>query len=766
MKKQPHHINGKLHVTGQTRFILDEIKPSGLLYMKILYSVHARAKIVSVNTFDALKTEGVVGIYTAKDVPGKNQIGVVMHDEPLLPSNEVSYVGQPVAIVVGESPRACKRAVDAINVTYEPLTPVLTIEDALEKGMVIGEENLLKKGNPEAVWEKCPNIIEGEVRGGGQEHLYLETQRTRVVPDEDNHYYVYAGTQSPSETQEICARVLNLNAKDITVEVKRLGGAFGGKERSSVIFSALAALASYKTGKPVEFEMSRHDDIAYTGKRHPFVTKYKVGFDDNGKLIAGDFKIYLNGGAFTDLSLAILERAVWHIDNAYNFPHIKVCGKALRTNLPPNTAFRGFGAPQGIFSIEYIMQRIARKTAIDIFDIRLTNTYKENGLTPYGQEVKEVCFDEIFSVLKKNSNYRQLRKECDDFNRSNKFLKKGIGLVPVKFGISFTATFLNQASALVWVYTDGTVSVSHGGIEMGQELNTKIAQIVARTLGVEFDKIKIESTNVKRVGNSSSTAASSGTDLNGNAAKLAAAEIKSRLVSVAAQMLGTDIEDNIVFENGLVFDKSGTGAKLKFADVVKKAYMDRINLGAQAFYKTPGIHFDTKKRNGKPFYYFVFGAALSQVEIDTLTGATKVEKVFIVHENGQSVNLEVDLGQIEGAYIQSMGWVTMEEVVVNGKGENLSNTTSTYKIPTYDDIPGTFEVEILSRDRKFSSVFGSKGIGEPPFIYGISAFLAIKDAVESVGNHKFEVELQSPATPERVLNAVEKIKHYADDGDI
>ncbi len=762
MEKAPYHINGKLHVTGQTRFTLDEPKPAGMLYLKILFSKYARAKIVSVNTYDAGNIPGVKGVFTATDIPGENQIGVVMRDEPLLPAGEVSYVGQPVAIVVAESPGICKQALQKINVVYEPLEPVLTIEEALNKNLTIGDENVLEKGSVHGQWDKCPNIIEGEVRGGGQEHLYMETQRTRVVPDEGNHFYIYAGTQSPTETQEICARVLNLASKDFTVDVKRLGGAFGGKERNSVIYSALTALASYKTGRAVEFEMERHEDIAYTGKRHPFVTKYKVGFDNNGKLIAGDFKIYLNGGAFTDLSLAILERAVWHIDNAYHFPHIKVCGKALRTNLPPNTAFRGFGAPQGIFSIEYVMEKIARKTGKDIFEIREMNAYREGEITPYGQAVEEVCFDEIFEKLKSNSKYYNLKKECNIFNRNNKFLKKGIGMVPVKFGISFTATFLNQGSALIWVYTDGTVSVSHGGIEMGQELNTKVAQIVARTLGVELENIKIESTNVKRVGNSSSTAASSGTDLNGNAARLAAEKIKKRLIPVAARLLETGDQQNIVFENGTVYDKNNDNVKIRFVDVVKKAYFDRINLGAQAFYKTPGIYFDKNEKKGKPFYYFVFGAALTQVKIDTLTGDTKVEKVFIVHENGQSVNLAIDLGQIEGAYIQSMGWVTMEEIVINRKGENTTNTTSTYKIPSYDDLPEVFETEILTRKRKFASVYGSKGIGEPPFIYGISAFMAIKDAIESIGNYKTEVELEAPATPERILLAVEKLKTEID----
>ncbi len=759
MKNTPYHINGKSHVTGQTRFLLDNDRPARMLHMKILFSEFAHAKITSINTYEAAKIPGIIAILTSHDIPGENQIGTLLRDEPLLPENEVNYIGQPVAIVVGISLQACKDAIKAIDVVYQPLKPIITIEEAIQKNLIIGQENKLLKGNPDNQWKNCRHIIEGTISGGGQEHLYLETQRVRVIPDEENHFYVYASTQSPSEAQEICARILNLSSKDITVDVKRLGGAFGGKERSSTIFTALTAMASYHTKQPVEFNMERHEDIPFTGKRHPFKTIYKVGFNENGKLIAGNFNIYLNGGAYADLSLAILERAVWHIDNAYHFQHIKVSGIALRTNLPPNTAFRGFGAPQGIFSIEYIMERISRITGKDIFDLRLLNCYKENETTPYGQEVKEVCFDEIFSKLKKNSNYKKLRESCNTFNKKNKYVKKGIGMVPVKFGISFTATFLNQGAALIWIFTDGTISVSHGGIEMGQELNTKIAQIVARTLGVKINNIKIESTNVKRVANSSPTAASSGTDLNGNAARLAAEKIKKRLIPIAIELLNFEVsEANLVFENNFIFDIHNKNNKIAFVDVISKAYYNRINLGAQAFYKTPNIYFDKKREQGKPFYYFVFGAALSQVKIDTLTGYTKVEKVFIVHENGQSINDAIDTGQIEGAYIQSMGWVTMEEIIINSKGANITNTTSTYKIPTLDDLPDTFNIEMMLRKRKFASVYGSKGIGEPPFIYGISAFLAIKDAIESINNHQTIIDLNSPATPERILLAVEKIK--------
>ena len=763
MEKSPYHINGRLHVTGQTRFTLDENKPSGMLYMKIIFSEHAHAKIITFNSYEASKIPGITAIYTYKDIPGENQIGVVLRDEPLLPENEVTYVGQPVAIVVGNTLSACKKAVQAIEITYEPLEHTLSINDALKKNLVIGKENRLQRGTPETEWNKCPHILEGVIKGGGQEHLYLETQRVRVLPDEDNHFIIHSATQSPTEIQEVCAHILNLTSKDITVDVKRLGGAFGGKERNATIYAALAALASYRTQMPVEFELERHEDIPFTGKRHPFQTKYKVGFDDNGQLMAGDFTIYLNGGYYCDLSLAILERAVWHMDNAYYFPHIKVSGKALRTNLPPNTAFRGFGAPQGIFSIEYVMERIARKTGKDKLDIRLLNSYKEGQITPYGQAVHEVCFNEVFTKLKRMADYESLRKNCELFNKNNRYKKKGIGMIPVKFGISFTSSFLNQGAALIWVFADGTVSVSHGGIEMGQELNTKVAQIVAQTLGVRFDKIKIESTNVKRVANTSPTAASSGTDLNGNAAQMAAAKIKNRLVPLASELLIQRYQKNtnqehVVFEEGWVFDHRYPKQKIAFKTVVEKAYFNRINLGAQAFYKTPGVYFDKEKGMGKPFYYFVFGAALSQVEVDTLTGATKVEKVYIVHENGQSINTNVDLGQIEGAYIQGMGWVTMEEIVVNQKGENTTSTTSTYKIPSFDDLPETFKTEMLKRDRNFASVYGSKAIGEPPFMYGISAFFAIKDAIESVGNHQMEIDLDSPATPERILMAVEKIK--------
>ena len=762
MDNNPEHLSGRMHVTGQTKFIFDEHRHAGNLKMSVLFSRYAKAEIVSINYSEAEKIPGIT-IITAKDIPGENQIGVVLKDEPLLATNTVSYVGQPIAIVVGEEIEKCREAVKKITVKYKTSEPVLTIDAALKNNSFIGNEQKVERGNPGKHFDKCDQVIEGVVKGGEQEHLYLETQRTIVVPDEGNHFFVYSATQSPSEIQEVTARILNLEKKNITVDVKRLGGAFGGKERSATIWAALTALASFLTKKPVEFKLSRFEDISYTGKRHSFETHYKVGLNNDGKIIAADIYIYLNGGAFADLSLAVLERAIWHMDNAYFIKYFRAAGRALRTNLPPNTAFRGFGAPQGMFSIEYIIERVAFKTGKDRIEIRKINAYEEGEKTPYNQPVLEVCFNEIFSRLKKKSAYPSLIKACNDFNKKNKFVKKGVGIVPVKFGISFTTTFLNQGASLVWVFSDGSISVSHGGVEMGQEINTKIAQIVANEFGVDIDKIRIESTNTKRVANTSPTAASCAIDLNGNAAMLASQKITSRLKPFAVTLLkkefGIDTAgQDICFENNFVFSRHLPGKKIPFPSLVAQAYRSRINLGAQAFYKTPKIHFDFNKGKGHPFYYFVYGAALTQVEIDVFTGAYKLDKVFIVHENAQSLNYNVDLGQIEGAYIQGFGWCTMEEVLYNEKGENITTTTSTYKIPAITDLPGVFDTEIMTRKRLFSSVYGSKGIGEPPFVYGLSAWFALKDAIESISNHRKESFLKFPATPEAVLFEIEKQK--------
>ena len=755
-EKNITHIDGELHVTGKTKYLLESPLPQGSLIMQPVYSTYASADILEINYDEALSVPGVVRVLTHKDIPGINQIGVIEFDEPLLPENKVSYIGQPVAIIVCTNKESCTNALSKIKIKYNPYTPILTIEDAETKNSFFDYKQEVKRGNPDKAFDKCDYIIEDEITGGAQDHLYLETQRVLVVPDEGNHYFIYSATQSPTEIQSVVSRILGIKSKDITVDVKRLGGAFGGKERKATIFASLAALASYHTGKPVYFIMSRQDDMKFTGKRHPFKTRYKVGFDKNGKILAAKFQLTTNGGAFTDLSTAVLERFVLNMDGSYFIPDIEIKARIAKTNLPPNTAFRGFGAPQAFFSIEHIIERIAFKLKKDPIEIRIINAYKEGQPAPYGQKIKETYIVESLEKLKRNSNYTGLKKEIENFNRTHKFEKKGIGVVSLKFGISFTSKFLNQGSALVWIYTDGTVSVSHGAVEMGQEVNTKIAQIVANELGIDISKVRIESTNTKRVANTSPTAASTAVDLNGNAALKATQKIKQRLISHATKLFNDNCNKNdVYFQNNKIFCKH-SGKSITFEELVSSAYLNRINLGAQEFYRTPGIGFDREKGKGNPFYYYVYGAALSVVKVDLLTGMYKVEKTYIIHEDGNPVNSHIDIGQIQGAYIQGMGWVTMEEIIYDNNGNNLASNTSVYKIPAYSDTPEVFEIELVKKNRKFASVLGSKGVGEPPFIYGLSVIYALQNAIESISNYKKEAILHLPATPEKVLWEITK----------
>jgi len=562
----------------------------------------------------------------------------------------------------------------------------------------------------------------------------------------------------------VAAKVLGLRSKDITVDVRRLGGAFGGKERAATIWACLAALACYKLRRPVELSLSRIEDMAWTGKRHPYLVRYKVGFDKEGRIKAYEVELNSNGGAYTDLSMAILERSMLHADNAYYLPNARIIGRACRTNLPPNTAFRGFGAPQGIFAIEYIMERIARKLGVDPLEVRKRNAYTEGQQTPYGQAVHETAVLEMFERLEKKAKYQELRNGVDQFNAKSRDLKRGIGVVPVKFGISFTSAFLNQGSALVLVYADGTVSLSHGGVEMGQEVNTKVAQVVARELGIALERIRVESSNTKRAANASPTAASTGSDLNGQAARNAAKQIKERLVPLAARMLAersgrTYDATDIVFQDDLIFDAKQPEVKTSFPELVHQAYLERIDLSAHGFYATPGVYFDRQTGKGHPFYYYVWGCCLALVEVDVLTSSHRLLETYIVHETGKSLNPAIDRGQIEGAFIQGYGWCTMEEIRFDGQGRYLAVTPCTYKIPTIRDLPEKFEIEMVQTERHGSSVYGSKAIGEPPFIYGMAAWFAIKDAVESLSGHRKEADLpHPPATPQAVLVAVEEMK--------
>lgn len=759
----PQHLSGALHVAGQSRFVVDEPRPAGMLFAKLLASPYARARIVSIDATKAAALPGVAAVLTHRDVPGQNQIGHAVKDEPLFPSDETAFAGQPVALVAAESEAIAAAAARMIEVKYQELEPVLTIAQALKRDLLYAPERRIERGAVERAFAQADHVIEGTVASGGQEHFYLETQACRAVPGEDNEIVLYSATQSTAEVQEVVAQVLGCSAKDITVDVRRLGGAFGGKERAATIWACLAALACHRTRRPVELRLDRIEDMSWTGKRHPYQSTYKAGFTKEGKLVAYAVELNANGGAYTDLSMAILERSMLHADNAYHIPNVRIVGRACRTNLPPNTAFRGFGAPQGIFVIERVMERIVRVTGKDPLEVRKLNAYRDGEPTPYGQPVAEACHPELFDRLRRTTRYDQLRGEVNEFNATHEMLKRGIGVVPVKFGISFTTAFLNQASALLWVYTDGTLSLSHGGVEMGQEVNTKVAQVAAAELGIPLDRIRVESANTKRVGNASPTAASTGSDLNGSAAREAARQIRLRLAPVAARMLKdrhgvAAAADRLVFADGHVYDPKHPGHQIPFAELVHEAYVNRVGLGAHGYYATPGVHFDRAAGQGHPFHYFVFGCALALMEVDLVSGNSRIVSAHIVHETAHSLNPEVDQGQIAGAFIQGYGWATFEEVVHDAKGRYLAVTPSTYKIPTIRDLPERFSIEMVERQRACASVFGSKGIGEPPLIYGEAAWFGIKDALESLSGHRAEADLAFPATPEAVVLAAERLR--------
>ncbi|HPT72233.1 MAG TPA: xanthine dehydrogenase molybdopterin binding subunit [Candidatus Cloacimonadota bacterium] len=761
--KSTKHISGHLHVTGTSKFIGEETRPSGMQSIKLVFSPYAHAEILSIDTSEAVKIEGMSAVITWKDIPGQNQINHIYHDEPLLPETKVTYVGQPVVVVVAQTEQIALYASKKVKIEYRELQPVLTVEEALEKNLVYIPERRIEHGNVDLEMKKAKNRLKGVARTSTQEQFYMETQRCWAIPSEDGEITLFSATQSTTEVQETAAMVLGKKSKDITVDVRRLGGAFGGKERAATIWACLAALAANHTHLPCELKLSRLEDMTSTGKRNPFKMQYEVGFDDEGRILAYDVVMDVNGGAYTDLTIAIMERGMLHADNTYYLPNARIAAHSCRTNLPPNTAFRGFGGPQGIFAIETVMNRIARYLKKDPLEIRKLNCYKEGQKTPYKQTVHEACSLELLKKLEETSKYNKLKEEVKLFNQNNANLKRGIGVVPVKFGISFTTAFLNQGSALVLVYTDGTISLSHGGIEMGQEINTKVAQVVSRVLGVSMERIRQESSNTKRTANASPTAASSGSDINGNAARVAAEKIRDRLANAAADYFNEKQKEKIKAEDLVfAFDKIYSEAKPEisatFEEIVGYAYVHCVDLCAHGYYATPGIYYDRDKGEGTPFYYFVYGCGLVVMEIDTFTGASRLVEVVIVHETGESLNPEVDKGQVLGAFYQGYGWSVMEEEPHDEKGRYLALTPSTYKFPCIRDYPEKLIIELVDRNRKHASVLGSKAVGEPPLIYGEAAYFAIQDAIESISNYEKEADLEFPATPEATLMAIERMK--------
>ncbi|MCB5247960.1 MAG: molybdopterin-dependent oxidoreductase [Candidatus Cloacimonetes bacterium] len=756
MKKQPFHISGKLHLTGTSRFIADEAPLAGMLHAKFFYAPVAHAKVLELDISKAAAIPGVERVVTAADIPGDNQIGHVIKDEPLFPEQEIMYLGQPLAMVLASDELLAEDAAKLIRLEYEELPPLLEIDAADAKGEWYIPERKIEIGEVAKALAEAAFTLQGVTESAAQEHFYMESQRCRAVPGEGRTLTLYTATQSTMEVQEVMSHVLEIPSHHIIVDVPRLGGAFGGKERSATLWACLAGLGAFLTQKPVQVLLTREEDMRSTGKRHPFKSSWKVGFDASGRISALDIELLSNGGAYADLSIAILERALFHADNAYHIANARIRGRACRTNLPPNTAFRGFGAPQGVFVIEAIMERIARKLGLDPLELRQNNVYRSGDLTPYGQPVRESNLRELLDKLRRNSSYDKLKEEVQAFNSDHEFARQGLGIVPVKFGISFTTALLNQASALLWVYIDGSVSLTTGGVEMGQEVSTKCALVVSRVLGLPLQRIRVESNNSQRVGNASPTAASTGSDLNGNAARIAAEKLRDQLIPVAREMLARQGVDcgagEIRFEDNQVWCVSDPDQRVEFAALVREAYNARVPLAAYGYYRTPGLHFDRERGQGNPFHYYVCGCALAQVEIDLLSGEHRVLKTFIVHENGNSLSEEIDRGQIIGAFVQSAGWCTIEELPQDETGRYLAVNPSTYKIPTVRETPIHLEVEIVPAGAEYASVFGSKATGEPPYIYGLAIWFAIQNAVWSVNP---AAELRFPATPEAVLLALE-----------
>ena len=767
MSKYLKHESAVKHVTGEAVYIDDIIVDDRLLTGYVVYSKYANAKIKSFDLNAAKKIPGVHAILSYEDIPGQNQMGPVIKDEPCLAENKVSFIGQAIFLIAADHEDICRQAEKKIKIIYDTKSPILTIEEAQKKGHLLGPERKINRGNFEGAITKSAEIISGEIKTGAQEHWYLETQACLSVPGEKNELLVYSSTQHPSETQTLIADVLGIPRNEVVVEVRRMGGAFGGKETQANHTACWSALLCQATGQPVKIRLFRDDDQKITGKRHPFLIKYTAGFSQQGLLSALKIELNSNGGAAADLSFAIMERAMFHVDNAYYVPNLSVVGRVWKTNLPPNTALRGFGAPQAIAAIENIVDRIARKLHKDSALIRKKNFYgiKSRNKTHYQQVVERNHLHHLYNKIIKSSDYWKRRSAIKQFNLKSEFIKKGLALSPVKFGISFTTSFLNQAGALLHIYQDGSVLINHGGTEMGQGLHTKIIQIASAEFGISTDRIKVSATNTSKVPNTSATAASSGSDLNGMAVKNGIEILKNRLAVVVKQKL---LKENngkistsaaIEFKNNQVFFKDNTRQKISFEALVKSAYLSQISMSATGFYKTPLLNWDKERGRGRPFNYFAFGIAVSEISLDVLTGSHKIIRTDILHDVGDSLNPHIDIGQIQGGFIQGLGWCTTEECKWDLNGQLLNHSPDTYKIPAISDIPEDFRIELVNNRPNPNAIRKSKAVGEPPLMLATSVWLAIKDAISATADHKKEPDLQIPATNENILLSIERLKN-------
>jgi xanthine dehydrogenase large subunit len=755
------HDSARLHVSGEALYIDDLPEPRGLLHAAMGLSREAHARILTLDLTAVRAAPGVVAVIAAQDVPGLNDIGPILPGDPIFADSVTQYHGQVLFAVAARSRAEARAAAALAEVTYEPLPPILTLDDALaHEDARVSPSRLMKRGEPTLAIARARHRLHGTLYVGGQDHFYLEGQIAVAYPGEQGDMLIQSSTQNPSELQHLVAHALDVPDHSVVCETRRMGGGFGGKESQAAIPAAIAALLAARTGRAVKCRMDRDDDMIVTGKRHPFRIDYDVGFDEKGLIGGIHFMLAGDCGHSADLSPGVNDRAMMHADNCYYLENVSILSHRCRTNTVSHTAFRGFGGPQGIMGIEHVLDEIARHLKQDPLTIRQRNFYgiTARNVTPYGMTVEDNIIAALVDELARSSDYAARRSAIATFNQSSRWIKRGIALVPVKFGISFTAIHLNQAGALVQLYTDGSVLLNHGGTEMGQGLFIKVAQVVAEEFGIAIDRVRVTATSTAKVPNTSPTAASAGTDLNARAAQAAAHTIKQRLAHVAAETFGIPATA-VIFAGGEVI--AGRN-RLPFAELAKLARLQRVSLSATGFYATPKIHFNAETQSGRPFYYFAYGAAVAEVEVDGLTGEYRQRRVDILHDCGKSLNPAIDLGQIEGGFVQGAGWLTSEELWWDDKGRLRTHAPSTYKIPAIGDLAPQFRARIYEAGRnRENSIFRSKAVGEPPLNLGISVFHAIKDAVAAFSETDAVPHLDAPATPERVLMAIETLRAAA-----
>jgi len=737
------------HVRGCSQFTDDIFVPQGILYAAVFSSPTAHGRITRINTDIAKKIPGVSDILTSDDIPGENQIGLVIHDEPLLAAEEVHYIGQPVAVVIAQDPETARKAVLSTELGFEELPAVFDARKACEKGHIFGSQRTFSSGKIAEAWQHCDVIVEGRAESGGQEHFYLETHNSVAYPVENQCVKIISSTQSPSDVQMMTAKVLGLPMHKIEVDVLRLGGGFGGKEVQATTWAVITALAAFKLGKPVKLVLNRDEDFRMTGKRHPYSSDFKMGLTRDGKILAYEAVFYQNAGAVTDLSTSVLGRSLFHATNSYFIPNVRIKGFSCRTNLPPNTACRGFGAPQAVFVIESAIFKAAETMGVSPLFIQEKNLLKTGDEFPYGMKVENATACRCWQTAKQLYDIEKKIREIQIFNQSHALQKKGMAITPICFGISYNGSlFLNQANAVVHICTDGSVSAGTGAVEMGQGVRMKIQQVIAEIFSIPLTRIKIETANTSRIANTSPTSASLAFDLNGNAVRLACLKLSDRIKAFAAKKLGADQKD-VHFNNEILYVKD-EATNVRWNQIIIEMYLNTVSLSAHAHYHIPGLHFDEAAEKGKPFAYHVFGNAVTEAVLDCLRGTYKIESVRIVHDAGKSLNPFIDRGQVEGGLVQGIGWMTTEELLYSDNGRLLTDTPLTYKIPDIRFVPEKIDLHFLENSDNPLGVFNSKAIGEPPLLYGIGAYFAVLQAMKAF-RPKLQAKFSAPLTSEKVL---------------